>query len=159
MTSNTLSVVRQYLKSHNVLCLATSLQDQPWVSPVFYACTSTGLVFLSAPHTRHCKNLAANPKVSASIQREYSDWQVIKGLQLEGSAGIVPDHLREKLIAQYAGKFPVTGDHAPPEISRALDKIQWYQVVVSKLFYIDNAKGLGHREDLDPALLFTSQLS
>lgn len=127
------------------------------MSPVFYATTNAGLIFLSAPHTRHCKNIAVNANVSASIQHEYSDWADIKGIQLEGVVAVVPEHQKLQVIEQYSAKFPVTGDQAPPEIAKALDKIQWFQLIVSKLFYIDNSRGLGHREEIDPSLLFSSR--
>ena len=154
MNSNTLAVVQQYLNSHSVLCLATSQSDRPWVSPVFYATTDAGLLFLSASHTRHCKNIAVNRNVSASIQRDYSDWNDIKGIQLEGIVVMVPENQKAQMIEHYSEKFPVTGDNAPPAIAKALDKIQWFQLIVSKLFYIDNSQGLGHREDVDPSLFY-----
>lgn len=157
MNSNTLIAVRQYFKSHNVLCLATTKDNQPWVSPVFYATGKAGLIFLSAPHTRHCKNIAENANVSASIQREYIDWNEIKGLQIEGNVVLVSEDCKPQVIECYSAKFPVTGDKAPPAIANALDKIQWFQLNISKLFYIDNAQGLGHREQIDPALLFCSR--
>lgn len=148
--------IRRYLDSHNVLCLATAQDNQPWVAPVFYSVFKTGLVFLSAPHTRHCKNIAANPNVSASVQEDYNDWNDIKGIQLEGKAMLVPDFSRAAVVECYAQKFPVTGHKAPPAIARALDKILWFEVRVDNLYYIDNSKGLGHREEVDPISLFES---
>ena len=66
---------KEYLLNHNVLCLATSSKDEPWVSPVFYAVHSGQLVFLSAPHTRHSSNIKMNPMVSASVQDDYKNWE------------------------------------------------------------------------------------
>jgi len=152
--TNTQPLIQQYLQSHNVLCLATATDNLPWVAPVFYASDDTGLIFLSAPHTRHCKNIALNPNVSASIQQEYSEWQDIKGLQLEGIVRRVSDANRARVIDRYALKFPITGDQAPPEIAKAIDKIQWFYLIVRKMFYIDNSKGLGHREEGNVADLF-----
>ena len=147
-------LIREYLQSHNVLCLATTLDNHPWVSPVFYANDDTGLIFLSAPHTRHCKNISVNPRVSASIQQEYSDWDRIKGIQLEGEVTLVTAQHRAQVIDRYAKKFPVTGDQAPPEIAKAIDKIQWFYLIVRKMFFIDNSKGLGNREEVDLSNLF-----
>ena len=142
---------REYLLNHNVLCLATSSKDEPWVSPVFYAIHTGQLVFLSAPHTRHSSNIRTNPLVSASVQDDYKNWEEIKGIQLQGRV----EQLTETapVIAAYSEKFPVTGPDAPPQIARALDKIGWYSLQVELLYFIDNSKGLGHRVELDPALV------
>lgn len=151
---DTLSAARTYLNTSSVLCLATVQGEQPWVAPVFYSVFGDGLVFLSAPHTRHCQNIACNPRVSASIQKDYNDWQDIKGIQLEGSVVIVPDAHKPQVIERYSQKFPVTGESAPPEIAKALDKIQWFQLKVQRLLYIDNSQGLGYRQEVDPVALF-----
>lgn len=145
----------KYLNSHHVLCLATAHENLPWVAPVFYAVYDTGLVFLSAPHTRHCKNIASNPDVSASIQQDYSDWKEIKGIQLEGRASVVRDEDRLRVIDCYSRKFPVAGADAPAEIVRALDKVWWFEIKLGSLFYIDNSKGFGSREEIDCDGLFS----
>jgi len=146
---------RQYLQQHRVLCLASCKDTVPWVAPVFYAKHSDKLIFLSAPHTRHCKNIAANPWVSASIQEDYSDWKDIKGFQLQGVVSPVPADGLTDVISAYSKKFPLTGVDAPAEIAAALDKIQWFEMSITKLFFIDNARGFGHRDELDPAHFFS----
>ena len=145
------NAAKEYLTRHNVLCLATSTADAPWVSPVFYAVHAGQLVFLSAPHTRHSTNLKLNPAVSASIQDDYKNWEDIKGIQLQGKVEQLID--TESVIAAYSRKFPVTGPDAPPQIARAIDKIGWYSLRVELLYFIDNSHGLGHRVELDPALV------
>lgn len=145
---------RTYLRNHNVLCLATSDDELPWVAPVFYAVWSCKLVFLSAPHTLHCKNLSRNANVAASIQEDYRDWPEIKGFQLKGLVSAVSDTERSAAIAAYSEKFPVTGVDAPAEIANALDRVSWFSITVRQIYFIDNSKGLGHREELDPVRLF-----
>lgn len=144
------NTARQYLLQHNVLCLATTTNDTPWVAPVFYAVYAGKLVFLSAPHTLHCQNIASNPQVSASVQEDYSDWSEIKGIQLQGRVCGVNNADKQAVIRTYSEKFPVTGADAPSEIVNALDKISWFEMSVEKLLFIDNSKGLGYRAELDP---------
>lgn len=139
---------RSYLATHNVLCLATTDQHGPWVSPVFYCIFKQSFAFLSAPHTRHCKNISTNPAVSASIQDDYKEWSEIKGIQLQGVARRVDKTDTKSVIQTYSDKFPVTGKNAPPEIANALDKVYWYQVLIEKLYFIDNSERLGHRVEL-----------
>ncbi len=149
-----IATAKAYLQNHNVLCLATSSADSPWVSPVFYAIHSGRLVFLSAPHTRHSTNIKSNPIVSASVQDDYKNWEDIKGIQLQGKVEKLTN--TESVVAAYSMKFPVMGPDAPPQIARAIDKISWYALNVDLLYFIDNSKGLGHRVELDPALVIQS---
>jgi len=111
------------------------------------------LIFLSAPHTRHCKNLFVNPEVAASISEDYSRWNEIKGFQLQGRVRQLPESDVPSAIETYSKKFAVTGDDAPIEISRALDRISWFALNVNEIYFIDNSKGLGHRDQLDASLL------
>lgn len=148
--------VLEYLQAHNVLCLATTRDNQSWVAPVFYALWRDSFVFLSAPHTRHSRNIQVNPLVSASIQEDYKNWQDIKGIQLEGKVSQVDTQYRQAVIDCYSQKFPVTGADAPAQIAAAIDKIDWYQLLPETMYFIDNARGLGHRDEVDLSLLFKS---
>lgn len=155
MMDDTYLLARQYLSEHNVLCLATTRDDLPWVAPVFYGVFNAKLIFLSAPHTLHCKNISANSAVAGSIQEDYNNWTTIKGIQLQGTVSRVTSECTHAVIDSYSKKFPVTGDHAPVEIANALEKIHWFELSVEKLLFIDNSKGLGHRVELDPERFFS----
>ena len=148
----------EYLHQHNVLCLATCAESVPWVAPVFYAVVSDKLVFLSAPHTRHCKNIETNPIIAASVQEDYSEWVFIKGVQLQGIASLISESDKDRVISEYSKKHPVTGANAPPQIAGALERISWYAISVQELYFIDNSRGLGHRDQLDPDLLLKDTL-
>ena len=144
----------QYLLQHSVLCLSTCVENESWVAPVFYSVINTQIVFLSAPHTRHCKNIALNPKVSASIQEDCKDWAEIKGIQLQGTVSRIEDEAIPAVISAYAEKFPIIGSEAPKEIRSALNKVGWFELTVEQLYFIDNSKGFGHRTELSPKDLF-----
>ncbi len=144
-----------YLLEHNVLSLATCDQSIPWVAPVFYTVFAGKIIFLSAPHTRHCKNIALNPNVAASVQEDYRDWEDIKGFQMQGEAHQLSQRDVPDALSTYSDKFPVTGEDAPPEIAGALEKIGWYALSVTTIYFIDNSKGLGHRDKLDPTRLLS----
>ena len=76
---------RDYLERHHVMTLATCSADGPWAAAVFYVQRSAPpCIFLSSPSSRHCRNLAQDPRCAATIQEDYSDWTQIKGIQLEG---------------------------------------------------------------------------
>lgn len=137
-----------YLENHNVVTLATVGDKGVWAAAVYYVNDHTTLYFLSAPHTRHGRNIAANPRVAATIQEDYSDWESIKGIQLEGVCTLISGEERDGAVSRYATKFPVVGPDAPPQIANALDKIGWYKIVPKRLYFIDNSKGLGHRVEI-----------
>ena len=147
------AAAQQYLHKHNMLSLATFDGNMPWVAPVFYAVWSDKLVFLSAPHTLHCKNIERNHQVAASIQEDYSDWLQIKGFQIRGVVYPVADADVPSVITAYSKKFPVTGKDAPDEIASALDRISWFELSVKQAWFIDNSRGLGHRDELDLSLI------
>lgn len=162
MTQSSYAAAKAYLTSHSVLSLATCVDSVPcavpWVAPVFYAQLDERLVFLSAAHTRHCQNIAVNSAVAGSIQEDYSGWMDIKGIQLQGHASLVADSRLQSVISHYGQKFPIVGHDAPPAIANALDRISWYEITVSEIFFVDNAKGLGHRVELDPKKLLAGTI-
>lgn len=136
----------QYLQEHHVITLATFGDEGVWATAVFYVNIDTNIYFLSARHTRHSKNIATNPHVAGAIQEDYSAWESIKGVQLEGHCTLITGQERDDAIAAYAQKFPIIGPDAPPQIANALDKIGWYKLTPTRLYFIDNSKGLGHRD-------------
>ena len=54
----------------------------------------------------------------------------------------------EEVKKLYSLKFQVIGQNAPSEINIALAKINWYVCVPSRMFFIDNSLGLGHRDEI-----------
>lgn len=145
--------VLNYLQTHNTMTLATCAADGPWAATVFYASDDLRLYFFSAPESRHCQNLAANPRVAVTIQEDYKDWQKIKGIQLEGTVGLV-DSVFEKAKAMtvYGRKYPeviaLFTNPASGIFYKAFLKVKFYCVTPGKVFFIDNEQGFGKRQEL-----------
>ena len=145
--------ILNYLQTHNTMTLATCASDTPWAATVFYASEELQLYFFSVPDSRHCQNLAANPRVAVTIQEDYKDWREIKGIQLEGTVALV-DSLTEKAkaMAVYARKYPgvikLFTNPASGVFYKAFLKVKFYCVAPEKVFYIDNAQGFGKRSEL-----------
>lgn len=146
--------VLAYLRHHNVITLATTGPEGLWAAAVFYVNHGFTLYFLSAPTTRHSRNIAAQPVVAATIQEDYKDWPEIKGIQLEGKAYRLEGAERAAAIRRYGVKFPIVGNlaRAPAQIIKAFSKIAWYKVVPERLYFVDNSLGFGHRDEV-PLLL------
>ncbi len=145
--------ILDYLQTHNTMTLATSAGDAPWAATVFYASDGLNLYFFSVPESRHCQNLAANPRVAATIQEDYKDWREIKGIQLEGAVALVDSVVEKaKAMAVYARKYPAVmklfTNPGSGVFYKAFLKVKFYRVTPEKVFYIDNAQGFGKRQEL-----------
>ena len=145
--------VLSYLNEHNTMTLGTCSWDVPWSATVFYASYELRLYFFSVPDSRHCQNLAANPRVAVTIQEDYHDLREIKGIQLEGTVTLVDALVaKAKAMAVYARKYPeVIKLFTNPDSGlfyRAFLKVKFYCVIPDKLFFIDNEQGFGKRQEL-----------
>ncbi len=138
-----------YLASHHVMTLATSSSQGPWAAAVFYVNNGFNLIFLSSPRTRHAGDLAADPHCGAAIHEDYSDWPDIKGVQIEGEVRMLSGSDRVEAVARYAKRFPVVRpDRAPALVKAALERVAWYELVPQRCFFVDNAQGFGHRDEI-----------
>ena len=136
-----------YLASHQVMTLATHGPHGIWAAAVFYASFEFDLYFLSAGHTRHVQNLTAEPRAAATIQEDYKDWPAIQGIQLEGIVRLLAGEERESAVARYMTKYPFLAQ-GDPQIQRAMARVNWYCLSPNRLYFIDNRKGLGHRDEI-----------
>lgn len=145
--------VLAYLQSHNTMTLGTCGGEVPWAATVFYVNERFRLYFFSAPESRHCQNLAANPRVAVTIQEDYHDWRKIKGIQLEGRAREIESVVEKaKAMTCYGWKYPevikVFTDPGSGVFYKAFLKVRFYCIVPERLFYIDNEQGFGKRQEL-----------
>jgi uncharacterized protein len=136
-----------YLQSHQVMTLATVGEEGVWATAVFYANVAFDLYFLSAGHTRHGQNLGQQPHIAAAIQEDYKDWPAIKGIQLEGDVTKLEGEAKADAVAIYQARYPFLAQETPP-IQAALAKVNWYRLRPTRLYFIDNSRGLGHRDEV-----------
>jgi hypothetical protein len=138
------------LEGHNVATLATTGPEGPWAAAVFYANTGFTLYFLSSPTSRHGGNIGDDAEVAATIQEDYSDWREIKGIQLEGRAKRLEGAERAEAEARFGAKFPrlVSPALVPGAIARALRLVAWYELEPTRVYFVDNSRGFGHRDEI-----------
>jgi uncharacterized protein YhbP (UPF0306 family) len=139
--------VLRYLYEHHVMTLATTGPHGVWAAALFYANKDFTFIFLSAGHTRHAQNIAANPRAAATIQENYANWEEIKGIQLEGIVTQLQGEERAATISFYTAKFAFM-NQANSAMQMAIAKVNWYQLNPDKLYFIDNSQGLGHRTEI-----------
>ncbi len=139
-----------YLSNHNVATLATHGPEGPWASAVFFVSQELRLYFLSAPTTRHCRNLDSDPRAAATVQEDYAEWKKIKGVQMEGRISRLEGLESAFAASLYARKFAFADPgRAGGAIAAAMAKIAWYKLEPDTVYFIDNSLGLGHRDRLD----------
>jgi len=139
--------VLAYLRQHQVMTLATIGPEGPWAAAVFYVNNDFSFYFLSTGHKRHTQNFAEHNQIAAAIQEDYKDWPSIKGIQLEGVVSQLQGTERQQAISLYEDKYPFIKT-ASSAIRLGLARVNWYQLLPNRLYFIDNSKGFGHRDEI-----------
>lgn len=149
------NIILAYLEKHHTLSLATVNDGLPHAATVFYVHRGLVLYFVSSPTSRHGINLSRNAQVSATIDEDYSQWRLIKGLQLEGTVKPVGGIQESgRLALSFIKKFPdVAGFFISPQqlgekIFSKVEGVKFYELTPSRIFFIDNELGFGHRDEL-----------
>ena len=147
--------ILQYMETHHTVSLATEKDGEPHAATVFYVNIGFELYFFSSPTSRHGENFIHNPKVSGTINEDYSEWLSIKGIQMEGvveNVGGIWKHPR--LSKTYVQKFPGVADFlfSPKKLGEAIAKkvagVDFYKLTPRRIDFLNNELGFGHREEL-----------
>jgi uncharacterized protein YhbP (UPF0306 family) len=103
--TNVAKDIQEYLNKTQLMQLATSVNDRPWVATVYFVQDDMfNFYWLSTPHRKHSEHLDINPRVAIAIAIK-PDIPVI-GLQAEGRAEIVHDLTTiAKLMPRYIKKY------------------------------------------------------
>ena len=143
--------VAAYLDDQHVMTLATSGADGPWAAAVFFVRIDQTLCFMSSPGSRHCSELAVDPRCAATVQANERDWAKIKGVQMQGKVSLIEGTGQVRALARYAAKFPFVASPATASaaIAAAMAKVRWYRLSIERLYFIDNSQGFGRRQQID----------
>ena len=144
--------VAAFLATYHVMSLATVGSSGPHATNLFYACDGLALVWVSDPDTRHSRDIAADPRVAATVAPDYSDFADIRGVQVAGVAQpIVPMHERKRHLALLEARYPFLGELAkgPTKLLEAYARTTVYRLRPARIVLIDNSKGFGHKETLE----------
>ena len=86
------TIIREYIDKTVHMSLATVSGDAPWVCEVHFAYDENlSLYFVSLPTTRHCRELAVNPRVAGNIIKQHSLEEAPNGIYFEGSAEVITE--------------------------------------------------------------------
>lgn len=140
-----------YLRNHSTMALATVGPDGVWAAGIFYVNDEFTLYWLSDPDTRHSQNIARNSQIAVAIHEDYRDWTAIQGIRMEGQAEQVGKITQAGWpMRLYVEKYPFLGDlrNPPPDLAKALATTHVYRFTPTRIYFIDNTQGLGHREEV-----------
>jgi uncharacterized protein YhbP (UPF0306 family) len=149
-------IILNYLESHHTLSLATvGAGGVPHAASLFYVNRGLKLYFVTSPASRHGLNLTQNAQVSATIDEDYDCWRLIKGIQMEGVVKTVGGIWENgRLALSFVKKFPDVADFfsAPQKLGEKIfskvEGVGFYELIPSRIYFIDNERGFGHREEL-----------
>ena len=117
--------------------------DYPQATTVSYVNDGLTIYFGTFVDSQKARNIAANNRVSLSINRDYNNWDEIEGLSLAGRAKPVPKGKeQDKVQRLIAEKFP-QGDQYMPEGSNPDDMII-FRIDPEVISLLDYKKEFGH---------------
>lgn len=142
--------IEAFLDAHHVMALATVGDAGAHAASLMYARRDFTLFWTSDPKTRHSVHLERDARVTATIAPDYTDFRVIRGLQIAGRAGrlagVDREAARMALVARYA--FLAELAAGPPKLKAAFEQAGFYALEPERITLIDNARGFGHKETL-----------
>jgi uncharacterized protein len=133
------------------MTLATCADNVPWASDVYFAASGLELVFFSSLDSRHSRNLAVNPACAVTVHAPVATWREIRGLQIEGSAGLpVTAGEKAQALATYLEKFSFARDlmASPVGAVRTVFRAHAHVFRPTRIRYLDNRLGIGARFSL-----------
>jgi len=132
------------LARHDLLTLATIRADGwPQATTVTYANDGLTLYVMCAKSAQKARNIRNNPRVSLTVDRDYKDWNRIKGLSMGAYAEVVRE--RDEIgraVALLGRKFKEVAAMDDADL-KAVSIIKITPQVVSVLDY---TKGFGHTD-------------
>lgn len=145
------SAILEELRRNTVLTLAAVGVAGPHAVSLFYAHDNFDIYWLSDPKTRHSQNVAYSPSTAVTIAAQQTDYHKIKGLQMEGETRRLGD--ASEATAGFdllVDRYPFLKQFAVGKLARHLEAAAVYSFRPAKITLIDNARGFGFKQTLEP---------
>lgn len=134
------------LASQYVLTLATQDEAGVWAAAVYYVNQGFDCYFLSQPGSRHARAVEDSPQAAITVNPCHVPWQQIQGVQAEGDVLRLSGSEAEFAQRLYSQRHPFVTQGT---LAALLERVTWYRFIPQKLYFIDNARGLGKRVSID----------
>ncbi|MBI4193423.1 MAG: pyridoxamine 5'-phosphate oxidase family protein [Candidatus Colwellbacteria bacterium] len=96
-----------YLERNRLMVVATVADSTPWAATVFFAYDQNlNLYFYSREDTRHCREIARNPRVAVAVSHaQHAQNNFVRGVQMTGEARKVSAEGYAAAYARYRERF------------------------------------------------------
>ena len=144
--------IEAFLAAHHTVSLATvDDQGMPHAANLLYALDGLVLYWMSDTETRHSRHIAVRPRVTATVAPDYADFRLIRGVQIFGTARRLAGNDSLATVRRMVSRYGFLAELAngPAVLRAAFDKAGFYCLEPSRLTYIDNTRGFGHKETLE----------
>lgn len=152
MAEDTLAArIEEFLDAHHVMTLATGTDGSPHAASLMYAREGFTLYWTSDPATRHSRDLESDGRVAATIAPDYTDFRLIRGLQIAGRAERLTgasDVARARALMEKRYVFLAGLAQGPEPLRAAYAKASFYALRPTRITLIDNTRGFGNKETL-----------
>lgn len=145
--------IEAFLDAHHVMTLATTGADgNPHAASLMYAREGFTLYWTSDPATRHSRELESDGRVAVTIAPDYTDFRVIRGLQVAGRAErltAATEVARARSLMEKRYGFLAELAQGPEALRAAYAKAAFYALHPARITLIDNTRGFGNKETLE----------
>jgi uncharacterized protein YhbP (UPF0306 family) len=143
--------IEAFMTEHHVMSLATLGPEGPHAANLFYACDGLSLIWISDPKSRHSREIEAEARVAVTIAPDYTDFSIIRGVQIWGLAYKVIDGERARQMEILESRFAFLRrtEEGPKKMHDAYSQAAIYRLDPRRIVFIDNTRGFGHKETLD----------
>ena len=144
--------IEAFLAAHHTVSLATvDNQGLPHAANLLYAADGLTLYWMSDTNTRHSRHLESRPRVTATVAPDYTDFRLIRGLQIFGKARRLGGAESLATAARMVSRYGFLAELAkgPPALRAAFEKAGFYCLEPELITLIDNTQGFGHKETLE----------
>lgn len=128
------------------MTIATMREDgYPQATTVSYVNDGLTIYFGTAADSQKASNIAANNKISLTINRDYDSWAEVEGLSMAGLASPVSDlEEQQKVDSLMSEKFPQIADFLLADTSA--QDLALFRIDPEIVSLLDYRKEFGHTE-------------
>ena len=130
-------IIREYIKDIVHMSIATSHDNEPWISEVHFSYDNElNLYFISRPSRRHSLEVAKNNQIAGNIVKQHTKGEKVRGVYYEGTIEMLENVTEQDLaFASYNQRFD--NDIAILAEQAEENGHRWYKVTVNKFYLFD----------------------
>lgn len=131
MSQDLKQLILDYLAGNRRMTLATSFNNVPWASTVFFAFDDDlNIYFISNPATRKIQNINQNPKIACAINEYIHRKGYTIGLQLEGEVKMLDKQKNKDKLEIYRKRYDWADDY--------LGDHELFEITPAKIIYLND---------------------